>query len=217
PPDPARTNDLERADASENLGWLRDTVIPSGTRRGRRAEVIASPRPYRKCGAFAPELLAHLILNPLVGAHEALLERDLGFPLQHLAQPGVVRVAPAYALRSGHVPLADANSGDSSQYVGEFVDRHYPLLPEVERLVMVRSHQLVDSLDAVIDVAEGARLRAVAPDFDLASSPQFRVRNLAAECCRRLFATALPGAVRPEHVVETDDTRFHAVVFAVVG
>ena len=42
-------------------------------------------------------------------------------------------------------------------------------VPEVQRLAVVGVHQAVDAFDAVVDVAERARLLAVAPDLDLAA------------------------------------------------
>ena len=83
--------------------------------------------------------------------------------------------------------------------------------------MIVRSHQLVDSFDTVIDVAERTGLLAVTPYFDLVISGQLRGGNLATERGWRLFATALLGTIGPEDVVEADDPRFQIVVFAVMG
>src|SRR5690349_2473691 len=50
----------------------------------------------------------HAGLDPLVGAPQSLLQRDLRFPSQHLTQTGVVAVPPPNPLRRGEVmPLAD--------------------------------------------------------------------------------------------------------------
>ena len=77
--------------------------------------------------------------------------------------------------------------------------------PRLSGSWIVGPHQPVDALDAVVDVAERARLLAVAPDLDLDVAGQLRDGHLAADRRRRLLAAAVPGAERPEDVVEADD------------
>src|SRR5687768_1083678 len=59
----------------------------------------------------------NLCLDPRVSSRDAFFERDLRLPLQNLAQPGVVRVAAAHALRSGHMHLPDVDAGGAGDHV----------------------------------------------------------------------------------------------------
>ena len=72
---------------------------------------------------------------------------------------------------------------------------------------MSLSHDLADALDAVVDVHEAAGLLAVAPDLDLVLAGLLGVNHLAADRGRRLFAAAVPGAVRAVDIVEAGDAR----------
>src|SRR5436309_11196029 len=113
------------------------------------------------------ELLTHLRLDPRIRARQAGLERNPRLPAQHLAQPRVVGVAPAYALRTGDVPFRERHAGRRADEVGQMIDRHEPVLAEIERVVISGRHHAREAVEAVVDVAERARLLAVAPDLDL--------------------------------------------------
>ena len=58
-----------------------------------------------------------------------------------------------------------------------------------------------DALDAIVNVTERTRLLPVAPHFEL----DLRGDAFAAECSRRLLATALPSAERAVDVVKASD------------
>ena len=116
---------------------------------------------------------------------------DRRLPAEHLAEPRVVGVAAADALRSRDVPDADVPlAGDLDDDPGQLVDRDHPVGAEVEGLGVVRPHQAVDALDAVVDVAERPRLLAVAPDLDLAAVLD------AARPCGRARPAPSPGRRR---------------------
>ena len=73
-------------------------------------------------------------------------------------------------------------------------------------------HEAEDALDGVVDVAEGARLLAVAPHLE-----RLRRRDrFAAEGGGRLLAPALPRAARPVDVMEAADPAHHPEVLLVV-
>ena len=75
-------------------------------------------------------------------------------------------------------------------------------------LVAVRDH--VNALHAIVNIHEAAGLVAVAPDEDVLFAGVHGFDDLAAERRGRLFASAVPGAVRPIDVVEAGDEGFHA-------
>src|SRR5215469_16876876 len=79
---------------------------------------------------------------------------------------------------------------------------------------MRRLHQAADALDAIVDVAIGARLGAIAPDFYLASI--CRQCHFATNSRRGFFASAVVRTERTENIMETRDARFQAVVLVVV-
>ena len=83
---------------------------------------------------------------------------------------------------------------------------------DVHRLGEVALGETQDALDAIVDVGERARLLTVTPHFDFA----FSRRSLTAERRRRLFATALPRAVRTVNVVESTDARLNTKILLVV-
>ena len=80
------------------------------------------------------ERVPDLLLDPGVGPRQTVLERDLRLPAEHLAQPGVVRVAAAHALRPGDVARVTAIAGAVGNDVGQPVDADQPILTEVQRL-----------------------------------------------------------------------------------
>src|SRR5215469_5804572 len=64
-------------------------------------------------------------------------------------------------------------------------------------------HDFVDALDAVVYVHEAARLMAIAPDFNGAAAHIYRFNYFATNGGWRFLAAAIPGAMRPVHVVES--------------
>src|SRR5262245_32590454 len=72
----------------------------------------------------------------------------------------------------------------------------------------------MDTLDAIVDIHERARLLAISPNLDLAGISS--ACDLPAHRSRRLLATAIIGAQRAIHVVEAHDARRQAVVLGIV-
>ena len=70
-----------------------------------------------------------LRFDPGVRPCQSILQTDDGFPVEHLAQSSIVRVASAHTLRPWDVDLVDRDSGDcrglaeSDLVVGEKADR----------------------------------------------------------------------------------------------
>eukprot|EP00964_Phaeocystis_antarctica_P082132 scaffold51468_cov56-Phaeocystis_antarctica.AAC.4 len=150
----------------------------------------------------AAELL-DLRRDPGVRVAEPLLEGGRRRPAQHLLDEGVVRVAAADALGAGDVLDGQRLAAKLEDKLGHLVHRDHLVRADVERLLVVRHHQPQDALHRVVDVAEGARLLAVAPHLELL----LRGDRLAAEGGRRLLAAALPRAARAVDVVEAADAR----------
>jgi hypothetical protein len=84
-------------------------------------------------------------------------------------------------------------------------------------MMIVRTHQPVNTGDAIVDVAERSRLFAVAPDLDFGVFGQLGERNFTAHRGRGLLASAVPRAERPKDVMKAHDACLEAVVFAIVG
>src|SRR5688572_21760200 len=96
--------------------------------------------------------------DPLVGWPQSLADRDRWLPAEHLTQPIVVRVAAPHTLGTGDVAERNPRlAGHVDDRSSQLVDRHHLFGPEVERASVVRLHEPVDSLDAVVHVAERAR------------------------------------------------------------
>jgi len=58
---------------------------------------------------------------------------------------------------------------------------------------------------------------AIAPDFDLVLARVARLKNLAADCGRGLFAASCPRAEWPVNIVEPGDPRLHAIILMEVA
>src|SRR5205814_9160253 len=83
---------------------------------------------------------------------------------------------------------------------------------EVERLVDVTFRDQPGAESAVIDVHEGARLFAVAPDLNLVGARVLGLDDLAADRGGGFFAASGPCAQRAVDVVIAGDAALHAVV-----
>src|SRR5579871_2434519 len=166
--------------------------------------------------AALTELRRNLGLNPGIRFCQAVLQADLRLPGQDLAQQAIIGVPAAYALRAAHVLQVELHTSNAANHVRELVDADHAVLPQVERLIEIRQHQPVNSADAIVDIAEGPSLLAIAPDFDFGTSCQFSGSNFTAQCRRRFLAAAVVGSKRTEDVVEAHNASFHAEVATIV-
>src|SRR6266536_6631537 len=165
---------------------------------------------------WGPVLAGDLLVDPSVRLVQTLPQSDPGLPAEHPADAGVVGVATAHALRSSAVAQREVGlAGDLDDRLRQLVDGDQLACPDVERLPVVRPHQAVDALDAVVDVAERAGLPAVPPDLDLVAG--LGQGDLAAHGRRSLLAAAVIGAVRPVDVVEARDPGHHPELVRVVA
>ena len=107
---------------------------------------------------------------------------------------------------------------DLSRYFGydidELVDRYHFLRSDIYRAIKLGSCEPYRSLQAFINVKEGAGLLTVAPDLNLSSALDHC--DLPADCSGHLFSTAVPGPSWSKNVVVTGYLICHAVV-SVVG
>jgi hypothetical protein len=156
----------------------------------------------------------NLLLDPLVHGQKSAGEVGGWLPPKHLTAKAVVRVAATDAHGAIDVLDVDLLARDLRNDSHELVDGDHLFAAEIERLVEVATHQANDAFYTVIDVAEGAGLRSVAPHLDGPARSDFR--NLSADRRGRLFAPTLPGSERALDVVKADDPRLYPVVFAVV-
>src|SRR6202000_518845 len=107
--------------------------------------------------------------DPVVGWNDSFPQHDPRLPLQHRAQPRIVTVPAADALRLGKVVRQrDLLPGCSDHDFGKLVDSDQFVGAEIERLFVLRPHDAMDALDAVVDIHERTGLLAVAPYVDLA-------------------------------------------------
>src|SRR6201992_1958955 len=150
--------------------------------------------------------------NPVVGWSDSFAQHDPRLPLQHRAQPRIVTVATAYALRFGEVVRQrDLLPGCFDYDFGELVDTDQFVGAEIERLFVIGPHDAMNALDAVIDIHERTGLLAVAPYLDLAGIRS--VCDFAAHPRRRLFTATVIGAERTIDVVETNHAGREAIIF----
>ena len=64
-------------------------------------------------------------------------------------------------------------------------------------------HDLVDTLDAIIDVHEASRAGAITPNLNFICAIQSCLDDLSANCSRRFFTTPIIGTVRTIYIVES--------------
>src|SRR5688572_29143914 len=139
------------------------TPTPSTSTRG--IQVVRSLGDINRL--LTAQRLRDLLFHPGVGPRDSVFQRHLRLPLEDLPKAGVVGVAPADALRAGHVPFLDGDAGCVGHEIGQRIDADQAVLPEVDRLRVAGFHEASDPRDAVVDVAERAGLLAVSPDLDL--------------------------------------------------
>ena len=193
---------------------LDDVDMRVGERLGSRKDRSGKPC-ADSCCRF--QFSGDLLLDPGIGALEAFFEGELRFPFEHFAQAGVIRIAAAHAHRPGDMLDGDLDPGNLGNHVGQLVDGHHAVRAQVQRGDVIGTHQAVDAFQAIVNVAEGTGLLAIAPHLDLVVAGQLGDGDLAGHGCRSFFAAAIPGALVAEDVVETDDAGLQAVILAVVG
>src|SRR5882757_1343989 len=153
--------------------------------------------------------------DPEVGRRNSLAQCHLRLPLQHRAQPRIVTIPAAHALRLGEiVHERDLLLRYPDHYFGKLINSDQLIRAEVERLSIIRSHDAMNALDAIIDIHERAGLLAIPPYLDLAGV--WSACDLAAHRRRRLFTAAVIGAQRAIYVVEAHNARGETVVFHII-
>ena len=166
-------------------------------------------------GVGGVAFLAELLLDPTIGRRDALLQRNRRLPAEVGLDLGVVTVAARHAARRVElvVPL-QLDARDLLGDVHQLVDGHQFARSQIDRLVDLRIDDLADAFDAVVDVHERTRLRAVAPDLDRVVARCLGSDHLAADGGGSLLAAAPPRAVRPVDVVKPRNSRLDAEVLA---
>src|SRR5512140_2585596 len=166
-------------------------------------------------GAESGFAVGILAFDPVIGGFEAGLERGAGLPAQDRFYEGIVTVAPGYALGGIQVVGAlELDFADFLDVVDQGVDRDHLAGAQVDgRGDQARAvHDQVDAVGAVVDEHVAAGLGAIAPNVDRMLAAVLGFDDLAAEGGGRLFAAAVPGAVRAEDVVEAGNVGFQAAL-----
>src|SRR5262249_8335448 len=140
-------------------------LVRSAAARRRRA-TSGRPRPVRGTSRLDETALA--AADPVPGAAEPLVERDLRPPAQRLLDLRDVEGAPPQiALARGLHPRRLLAAGDRSALRMEVCARRLAPAPDVEASAGARRDQ--HRRDDVVDVDEVARLAAVSEDDRLAA------------------------------------------------
>src|SRR5262249_31759820 len=136
-----------------------------------------------------------------------------GGPPELLLDERIVAAATADAPRGVEIESTlQPDSGKPLDEVDQLVDRDDLVAADVDRFDDVAPHEGQRAGHAVVDVREGPRLLAVAPDLDLALPSHERDDHLAADRGRRLLPSAVIGPVRAVDVVIARDAGRQAVV-----
>src|SRR5437660_12818770 len=134
-------------------------------------------------GSGAVNVGMELVRDPVVSSFEPLFQGNLRFPLQHFAQARLVAVPTSDTLRLRFiVTLSNILAGETGDDVDQFIDRDHSILAQINWIAMVAAHQTINAFYAVVDVAIGAGLLTIAPDF-----------NFIVAICQRYFAADRRG------------------------
>src|ERR1700742_2743577 len=169
------------------------------------------------CGEwFACEhvLSEHLLFNPGVGFFHAFAKLDGGLPVELFENFSVVAVAAVDAFgRAEIVGALEPDAGDLFNDVHELVDGDEFAGAEVEGLADVAFGDPPGAVGTIVDIHEGARLFAVAPDLDLIGTGVFGLDDFAADGGGSFFAAAGPGTEGTIDVVVAGYAALEPVVF----
>src|SRR5262249_5878339 len=150
----------------------------------------------------------HLAFDPPVGFLQACAKWLARRPPKFLLDQPVVRVASPHPQRTGDMLELDLLAGDVRDGEGRLVDAHHFVGADIEWPSLLGAGQPHGPLNAFVDIEEGARLFAIAPDLDRIAV--LGARNFPADRRRRLFAPTVPGSFGSEYVVVARNPAFHA-------
>ncbi len=103
----------------------------------------------------------------MVSTLQPLFERDLRLPVKHFSQTRVVAVPASHPLGLRQiVTFTDRLAGETGDNLDQFIDRNHSILAQIDWIAMVAAHQTINAFYAVVDVAIGAGLLTIAPDFN---------------------------------------------------
>src|SRR5579862_2107277 len=98
--------------------------------------------------------------------------------------------------------------------VDQLIDGHCLARAEVDRIDDLRAGNQIDSLDAIVDEHEAARLISGAPDFDFVPAAALCLDDLAADRGGGFLTAAVPRSPRAVNVVKAGDSSLEPEVFA---
>ena len=108
-----------------------------------------------------------LVVDPRVGLLQAGAELDVWLPAECFLDERVVGVAAVYAFGGVEfVAALELDACDAFHRVHELVDAHFFRAADVDGLDEIRAREHLRAVEAVVDIHEGTRLVAIAPDFD---------------------------------------------------
>lgn len=158
-------------------------------------------------------VLGDLDLDPVAGLLESFSQGGSWSPSQDFLDQVVVAVSSADSLWSRDVlDWKSLLSGISESQVGHLVHGDHLVRSDVEWLGVVGAHQTQNSLNAIVDVAEGSSLESVSPHLELSGGGQ----SLAAEGSWGLLSSSLPGSLWSVDVVEAGYAHLDAEVLLVM-
>src|SRR5262249_77856 len=128
----------------------------------------------------------------------------------------VIRIATPHALRTGDMLFDDTDTSNLGYHIRQLIDRDQAILAQIERLIIVRLHQLVETSHAVIDITKRARLISVAPNLYLGIATELGYGHLPTEGSWRFLAPSLPRPQRTKDVMKTYNPGLNLIFLAVV-
>src|SRR5262249_41817653 len=169
-------------------------------------------------GGAVASAVVQLVVDPSIGLLHALHERNRGSPTELLLDHRIVAAAPADSFRRVEIEATlQPHSGNPLDDVDQLVDADELIAADVDGFGHVTRHERPSARHTVVDVREGPRLLAVAPDLDLALPSHERDDHLAADRSRRLLPSAVERPVGAVDVVVARDARRQPVVFGKVA
>ena len=91
------------------------------------------------------------------GLFQAIVKRDPGLPVKQCFGLGQIWLAlPRIVLRQRLVDQLRFGIGDADDFLGQFQDREFRVVAEIDRAgtVVIRQHQACDAFDQIVDIAE---------------------------------------------------------------
>jgi hypothetical protein len=156
-----------------------------------------------------------LVVNPGIRFFHTGAQWDRWFPVEHFPNQSVVTVTAIYAFwRIEVVAAFQLDPGDVLYNVDQLIDGHLLRAAEIDwKIYRSAVHDVLNPLDAVIDVHETPRLLSAPPNLYGMIAGKFRFNDLAAYRGGRLFTASVIGTQWSIHIVKSGDPGYQTEVF----